>query len=234
MRFLEPGALGTVLPHDVDPWPAPWTAEAIIRELEPLVLERRRQRFRDVFAARIGSVTLLLDELYDPHNRAAIVRSCDAFGVHELHALQRDGQFEIQRSIAAGCERWVSMHRHHSVEAAVEVLNERGYELVATAPDGELTPPELAGVARLALILGNEHRGVDPVLVRAAKRSVRIPMIGFVQSLNVSVSAAILLQAATSDRAGDLPLSEQRRMYARALFGSVPRAARVLDALRAR
>jgi tRNA (guanosine-2'-O-)-methyltransferase len=218
---------------DVDPWPAPWTAERVIEALEPLVLERRRRRFADVIEARIGSVTVLLDELYDPHNRAAIVRTCDAFGVQELHALQREGELLVQRSVATGSERWVDVHRHLTPEAAVEALHARGYELVATDPEGELTPGDLATIERVALVLGNEHRGIDGVLLRAARRSVKIPMIGFVESLNVSVSAALLLVEATRGRRGDLNPAMRRRWYARALFGSVPRAEAVLDALAA-
>lgn len=218
---------------EADPWPPPWTADGVIEALEGLVLERRRQRFAEVIQARIGSVTLLLDELYDPHNRAAIVRTCDAFGVHELHALQRNGELLVQRSVATGSERWVDVHRHLTPEAAVDALLGRGYEIIATDPEGELTPVDLRSIERVALVLGNEHRGIDGVLLRAARRSVKIPMIGFVESLNVSVSAALLLVEATRGRSGDLDPALQRRWYARALFGSVPRAEAVLDALAA-
>lgn len=220
----ELGALST-------PWAASWTAERIIQQLEPLVLERRRLRFQQVIGGRLGSVTLLLDELADPHNRAAIVRSCDAFGVQELHAVQRDEDFSVHHLIAAGTERWVDVHRHPAPAAAVAHLVERGFELIETHPKGELLPEQLAGVPRLALILGNEHRGIDAALSGAARRRVRIPMRGFVESLNVSVCAAVLLAAATQGRAGDLSPQAQRHLYARALLLSVPRALRVLDAL---
>jgi tRNA (guanosine-2'-O-)-methyltransferase len=216
---------------EADPWPAPWTAERVIEALEPLVLERRRRRFAEVIQARIGSVTVLLDELYDPHNRAAIVRTCDAFGVPELHALQRDGEVLVQRSVATGSERWVDVHRHLTPEDAVKALAARGFELVATDPEGELTPGDLRSIPRVALVLGNEHRGIDGALLRAARRSVKIPMIGFVESLNVSVSAALLLMEATRGRSGDLDMATRQRWYARALFGSVPRAEAVLEAL---
>jgi len=220
----ELGALST-------PWAPSWTAERIIERLEPLVLERRRQRFAQVISGRLGSVTLLLDELADPHNRAAIVRSCDAFGVQELHAVQSAEDFSVHHLVAAGTERWVDVHRHLAPEAAVAHLVERGFELVETHPKGELLPEQLAGVPRLALILGNEHRGIGAGLSGAARRRVRIPMRGFVESLNVSVCAAVLLAAATRGRAGDLSPQAQRHLYARALFLSVPRAARVLSAL---
>ena len=227
MTAPEPVALST-------PWPETWAAEQIIERLEPLVLERRRQRFLEVIGGRLGSVTLLLDDLVDPHNRAAIVRSCDAFGVQELHAVQAADEFSVHHLVAAGSERWVDVQRYLQPEAAVEQLLQRGFELVETHPKGELLPEDLASVPRLALILGNEHRGIDTLLSRAARRRVRIPMRGFVESLNVSVCAAVLLAAATRGRVGDLSQQAQRHLYARALFLSVPRAERVLDAFASR
>lgn len=216
------------------PWDPAWDAESIIEKLEPLALPRRRERFAQVIAGRLGSVTLLLDELQDPHNRAAIVRSCDAFGVQELHSVQPAHDFHIHHDIAAGTERWVDVHAHADASTAVEQLLSRGFELIETHPKGELLPGDLAHVPRLALILGNETRGIDPVMSGAASRRVRIPMRGFVESLNVSVSAAVLLAAATLPRAGDLPHASRRHLYARALFHSVPRAREVLEAFERR
>lgn len=216
------------------PWDTEWDAERIIERLEPLALARRRERFETVIAGRLASVTLLLDELSDPHNRAAIVRSCDAFGVQELHSVQPARDFSIHHGVAAGTERWVDVHAHENAELAVQHLRQRGFELIQTHPKGELLPEDLARVPRLALILGNEHRGIDPVFANAAQRSVRIPMRGFVESLNVSVSAAVLLAAATHRRSGDLSDGARRHLYARALYYSVPRAREVLEALRQR
>jgi tRNA (guanosine-2'-O-)-methyltransferase len=216
------------------PWPSTWDAGRIIEKLEPLVLARRRTRFNEVIAGRLGSVTLLLDELSDPHNRAAIVGSCDAFGVQELHSVQPATSFAIHHGVAAGTERWVDVNAHPDARSAVDQLQSRGFELIQTHPKGELTPDDLAQVPRVALILGNEHRGIDPVLLAAAPRGVRIPMRGFVESLNVSVSAAVLLAAATRGRGGDLPPDARQHLYARALFYSVPRAGEVLEAFEQR
>jgi tRNA (guanosine-2'-O-)-methyltransferase len=216
------------------PWGSAWDAERVIEKLEPLVLERRRARFEHVIAGRLDSVTVLLDELADPHNRAAIVRSCDAFGVQELHSVQPAADFSVHHGVAAGTERWVDVNAYRTHRGAVDHLLSRGFELIQTHPQGELSPDQLAAVPRVALILGNEHRGIDPVFASAASRSVRIPMRGFVESLNVSVSAAVLLAAATRARAGDLAPNQRRHLYARALFHSVPRAREVLEAFEQR
>jgi tRNA (guanosine-2'-O-)-methyltransferase len=232
--FLSGRHTPPCLPGLGTPWSSAWSAARVIEKLEPLVLERRRARFDRVIAGRLGSVTLLLDELSDPHNRAAIVRSCDAFGVQELHSVQPARDFSVHHGIAAGTERWVDVNAHPDAASAVEHLTGRGFELVQTHPNGELTPDDLAHVPRLALILGNEHRGIDAMFAGAAARSVRIPMRGFVESLNVSVSAAVLLAAATCGRPGDLPESSRQHLYARALFHSVPRAREVLEAFESR
>ena len=230
----DDGAHNTSLDGLATPWDAAWSAARVIEHLEPLVLQRRRQRLSDVITSRLGSVTLLLDELSDPHNRAAIVRSCDAFGVQLLHAVQPGHQFSVHHGVAAGTERWVDVNSHAEPRVLVEQLRRQGFELIQTHPEGELIPDDLPQIPRLALILGNEHRGIDEVFALAASRSVRIPMRGFVESLNVSVSAAVLLAAATRGRSGDLSPQARQHLYARGLFFSVPRAADVLAAFSSR
>jgi tRNA (guanosine-2'-O-)-methyltransferase len=111
-------------------------------------------------------------------------------------------------------------------------LHADGFTTVATHPEGNLSPEDLGRLPRVALILGNEHDGLRDALHEGAQESVRIPMRGFVESFNVSVAAAVLLYAATLGRAGDLPESEQLRLYARALTRSVPRAREILKASR--
>ena len=212
------------------PWSPEWSVEGIIEVLEPLVIERRRQRILEVTQKRLASVTVLMDAPHDPHNGAAVLRTCDALGVQHVHVVRRDDTFLIAGGVAKGSQRWVSLHVHTTPEQAVEALERSGFELIATHPHGDLTPSDLGGVRRLALVLGNEHDGIGEALTRAARRSVRIPMRGYVESLNVSVSAAILLSSATAGRPGDLEPWEQRLHYAKGLFQSVNRGADVLQA----
>jgi tRNA (guanosine-2'-O-)-methyltransferase len=213
------------------PWdPGAWSADRVIALLEPLALEARRARLWSVIEQRLGSVVLLMDAPHDPHNAAAVLRSCDAFGVQQLHVAIRNEPLQVGRAVAKGTERWVDVVNHTSPEAAVEALRGRNFELVSTHPAGQLCPEDLRDVPRLCLVLGNEHDGICERLEQAASRSVRIPMRGFVESLNVSVSAAILLAAATAGRPGDLGPAERRILYARALLRSVPRSREILAA----
>jgi tRNA (guanosine-2'-O-)-methyltransferase len=203
-------------------------AARVIRLLEPLVSERRRARLLEVIGLRLSSVSVVFDAPHDPHNGAAVVRSCEAFGVHTLHVVEKRERFLSATSVSRSAEKWVRILCHKTAGSAIDAVRAAGLEMVATRPDGELLPHELAKVPRLALVLGNEREGIGAELEAACTRSARVPMRGFVESLNVSVTAAILLSAATTGRAGDLEEAERLRLYARGLFFSVPRAEEVL------
>jgi tRNA (guanosine-2'-O-)-methyltransferase len=206
----------------------------VIETLEPLAVDERRQRLWSVIRSRIGSVTVLMDAPHDPHNAAAVLRSCDGFGLPRVHIVPREEDFAVGRTVSKGAERWIEVIRHRTPEAALAALHEQGFTTVATHPEGNLEPHDLASLPRVAIILGNEHDGLRDALHEGAKNSVRIPMRGFVESFNVSVAGAVLLYAATRGRSGDLSESEQARLYARALVRSVPRALEVLSAVERR
>jgi tRNA (guanosine-2'-O-)-methyltransferase len=204
---------------DIDP-------DKVVRLLEPMVVEERRARLTEVIARRLRSVTVVLDGPHDPHNGAAVLRSCDAFGVQTLHVVERYEPFLAAKAVARGTEKWVDVRVHADTPPLARALS--GFELVATEPCGELFPADLATVPRLALVVGNEREGIARDLRALCRRSVRVPMRGFIDSLNLSVSTAILLSSAVQGRPGDLSEAERRRLYARALYLSVPRAAEVL------
>ena len=102
---------------------------------------------------------MAMDAPHDPHNGAAVMRSCDAFGVYRIHVVERTEAFSASGAVAKGTERWVDVVPHANVPSAVESLQQSGYVLVGTHPEGERTPDELASIPRLALVMGNEHDG---------------------------------------------------------------------------
>lgn len=203
-------------------------AEAAIAALEPWCTDERRERIRAVVAGRLDSVTVVMDAPHDPHNGAAVMRSCDAFGVQDLHVVERTEAFAANHTVAKGTERWVDVFHHATVADAL--LAVRGFTLVATHPRGTLAPEDLGRIPRVALVMGNEHDGIAEELRAACTETVSIPMRGFVESLNVSVSAATLLAYAASGRPGDLPSRRARSLYARWLALTVPRSLDVLAA----
>jgi tRNA (guanosine-2'-O-)-methyltransferase len=202
--------------------------ERVIRLLEPLVLDRRRERLLSVIDSRLASVTVVFDAPHDPFNGAAVVRSCEAFGVQTVHVVERNEKFLTAGSVARGAQKWVDVVAHGGVKSAVKALREDGMELVGAHPEGELLPEDLAKIPRLAIVLGNERDGIAEELDAACNRRVRVPMRGFIDSLNVSVTAAILLERATRARPGDLTEAQRRRLYARGLYFSVQKADSVL------
>ncbi len=203
-------------------------AAEVVRTLEPLSTERRRARLKEVIAKRLASVAIMFDAPHDPHNGAAVIRSCEAFGVQTLHVVERIERFLAASSVSRSAEQWVDVVCHQTADAAVAAVTSAGLEMVAAHPDGELLPEDLAKIPRVVIVLGNERDGISEDLAERCAKRVRVPMRGFVESLNVSVTAAVLLASATRGREGDLGEEARARLYARGLFYSVPRAGDVL------
>ena len=206
-------------------------AADVVRSLEGLVTAERARKIRAAIDARLGAVTVLMDAPHDPHNGAAVLRSCDAFGIQRLHIIERKEAFLAARTVSRGSERWVEAKTYRCTADAVETLRASGHVLVATHPEGELGAADLATLPRFALVLGNERDGIHAELEAACAHRVRVPMRGFAESLNVSVTAAILLHHASEGRPGDLDEAERTFLIARALILTVQRSAEILAAL---
>jgi len=233
-QVLIGGELGSEHPTSLRTFAGESEVEEVVAALEPFVTDARRERITQVLSHRIDAVTVVVDALHDPHNGAALVRTCDAFGVQTFHAIERTEPLAVAGTVSRGSQKWIDVVRHSSGDAAVSELRAGGYELVATHPEGELVPEDLANIPRVALLLGNEHKGIAAELRAACSRAVRVPMVGFVESLNVSVTAGILLYSATRGRSGDLSEARKRALYARALWLTVPRPNEHLEARRNR
>jgi tRNA (guanosine-2'-O-)-methyltransferase len=202
----------------------PAADNVILAALEPLLTEERRTRIDQVVAARSTAVTAVLDGLVDSHNVSAVLRSADAFGVQRVHVIQGTEPFLATTRIALGADRWVDVIRHATSAACVRALRERGHRIFVASMEGAVAPEALAHEPRVAIVFGNEHSGVSQELRDLADGTYAIPMCGFVQSLNVSVAAAISLFAATRGRPGDLEPAEARALRARFVWKSVPQA----------
>ncbi len=177
---------------------------------------RRVGRIRSVAAARQAGLALVLEDIHDPHNAEAVFRSCDAFGVQDVHLVfEQEAPFNPRRVgkvTSASANKWLSFQVHRSIADCVESLQASGHTLVATAPtpqgqdlaNANLTAP------RLALLFGNEHRGLSDAALDAAHAAISIATVGMVRSLNLSVAAAVCLYEVTKQRAatgGDSQLS---------------------------
>lgn len=149
---------------------------------------------------RQPDLTVCLEQVHKPHNVSAIVRSCDAVGVHTVHAVSNDEHL-MRKDTAMGSEDWVFMQRHTSIHAAVTVLHQQNMQvLVADLCEDAVDFRDIDYCQPTAIILGQEKFGVTPEALALADKKILIPMVGMVQSLNVSVAAALVLYEAQRQR----------------------------------
>ena len=162
----------------------------------------RRARMEHVLSQRQPSLTLVLANIHDPHNVSAIYRSCDAFGVPEVHLYYTNTPFPaLGRKTSASARKWVDTVRHKTRETLLASLRDKGMRILATACTPAARPLREWDFTRpTAIIMGNEHSGVDAELTQDVDGELYIPMRGMIQSFNVSVAAAIILAEAARQR----------------------------------
>jgi len=182
------------------------------------VTERRRERVRGALSARLASVVVVVEAVNRRHNVSAILRSAEAFGLHEVHLVT--GSFKPSHGAARGAERWLELHRYGSVEACLAGLKQRGMTVwVADLSDDACTPEEVPVDGPLAVLFGSELTGVSDSARALADGVVSVPMRGLTESLNVSVAAACTLHRLAERRrvhlgGGDLDPTRQEAFYA--------------------
>ncbi len=214
--------------------PLPQPASAIVATLAPYVTEARLRRIEQIAATRTLAVAPVLENLADPHNASAIFRSADAFGIHRVHVIADLRTLRAAHKVAKGSERWLELVRHETSESCVASLRATGHEVFVAAMDGEHRPEDLAGRPNVAVVFGNEHRGVSKEMRAAADGAFAIPMRGFVESLNVSVAAAITLYLLGRDAPSRASDEERAQIVARLLMATVTDSAGILEAMAVR
>ena len=181
----------------------------LLSQLTGLVTPQRLARMAVVLAARTAHLTVVFEDVYHPHNASAVLRTCECLGLQDVHVVEGAMRFRPSRDIARGSARWLTLQRWRhdegrDVEACLAHLRARGYAVVATSPGQDAIPLEAVALDRpLAICFGTEETGLSPAAFAAADVRVTIPTPGFTRSLNVSVTAALVLyQLATRLRAG--------------------------------
>lgn len=161
--------------------------------------DRRRERVRSALHDRLASVVVVVEAVRRRHNTSAILRSAEAFGLHEVHLIT--GQFRPSRGAARGAERWLELHRHATTTDAVSALKARGFSLwiADLAPDAR-APLDVPVDRPLAILFGSELAGVSDEARALADGVVTVPMRGLTESLNVSAAAAVVLSAVVERR----------------------------------
>ena len=163
--------------------------------LQSYLTDRRKQLFQEVLDQRTRHFTVVTEDVYQLHNTSAVMRSCDVFGIQDLHVIEERLGKRVDKEIAMGAQKWVDIHRHPSANECIESLRNQGYQIVATTPYGEAEFLQDFEVSKKsALFFGTEKQGLSDHVLKEADVRLKIPMYGFTESLNISVSAAIILQ----------------------------------------
>jgi len=171
----------------------------LIDYLSEFVTEERLKTFEKVLDNRTRYITVVLEDLYQPHNASAVLRSCDCFGIQDVHVIENRNTYSINPDVTLGSNKWLSLEKYNRKESntleAYRTLRNKGYRIIATTPHTEDTTLESFDLDRgkLALVFGTELEGLSEIAIQEADEYFRIPMFGFTESFNISVSAAIVL-----------------------------------------
>ncbi|WP_296313374.1 TrmH family RNA methyltransferase [Winogradskyella sp. UBA3174] len=171
----------------------------LLNYLETYLTENRKERFNKVLAKRTKHFTVATEDVYQLHNTSAVMRSCDVFGIQELSIVEEVNSKRIDGEIAMGAQKWVDLNRYHTTKDCIKDLKAHGYQIVATTPHGnDCDLIDFDITKKSCFFFGRETEGLSKQIIDEADCFLKIPMVGFTESLNISVSAAIILQHVTA------------------------------------
>jgi tRNA (guanosine-2'-O-)-methyltransferase len=195
--------------------------DVVLAAITPLLTPERIARMDAVLDARLVSLSAVVEDLYDPHNGAAAIRSTEALGLQDFHVVEPNGRFSATKGVTKGCDRWVTLRRWTSIVECITHLRGAGFRVLATAPDARDDVEHVDVSTPIAVVFGNEHAGVSDAGVAACDGGLAIPMAGFTESFNLSVSVALVTSRLATRRRehlgarGDLPMARRAHLRAR-------------------
>ncbi len=191
----------------------------LIRYLEGFLTEKRKALFKTILAQRTNHFTVVLEDIYQAHNTSAVIRTCDIFGLKDVHAIENKYTHKLSRHVAKGSQKWVNTKHYrgdkNNTADCLQDLRSKGYQLIATTPHNDSCLLQDFDISKKsAFIFGVEGTGVSEYVKEQADGFLKIPMVGFTESFNISVAAAIILQHVTTALRGskiDWQLSEKEK-----------------------
>lgn len=163
--------------------------------LENILTDNRKERFLQVLSKRTNHFTIAMEDIFQLHNTSAVMRSCEVFGIQQLNVIEERYTKSIDKEIAMGAQKWVDVNRFDSISGCISSMKSKGYQIIATTPhenDCDLDDFDISKPS--ALFFGTERDGLSEEVLQNADGFLKIPMAGFTESLNISVSAAIIIQ----------------------------------------
>ncbi len=176
---------------------------ALLNYLQGFITEKRKQKFEEILSGRTRHFTVVLEDIYQKHNTSAVVRSCDVFGVQDVHIIENKYKSYLSNQVAKGAEKWLNFHYYRKADNnnvhCIKTLAKKGYKIIATTPHNDSCFLEDFNISqKSAFVFGVEKEGVSKDILGMADGYLKIPMVGFTESLNISVAVAIILQRLTS------------------------------------
>ena len=173
--------------------------EKLSTYLESFLTDKRKNLFKKVLEDRTRHFTVVLEDIFQPHNASAVVRTCDIFGIQDVHAIENKYNNKVSRHVAKGSQKWLNQYRYRNdgdnTKSCLDDLKSKGYQIIATTPHNDSCLLQDFDISKkTAFVFGVEAEGVSDIVKENADGFLKIPMVGFTESLNISVAAAIILQ----------------------------------------
>lgn len=166
--------------------------------LEGFLTDNRKEKFLKILANRTNHFTIAIEDVFQLHNTSAVMRSCEVFGIQNLHVIEEKYGKRVDKQIALGAQKWVDISRYESVAECIAKVKSQGYKIIATTPhEDDCLMADFDITQKSALFFGTEINGLSEEVLRQADGFLKIPMVGFTESLNISVSASIIIQNIT-------------------------------------
>ncbi len=174
------------------------TKQRLFEFFSEYITDHRKELFSKIIQYRTRHITVVLEDIYQPHNASAVLRSCDLTGVQDVHIIENKNNYEVNPDVAMGSFKWLNLYKYNEKENntldTFEKLRNKGYKIIATTPHkNDMLLDELPLDKKVALVYGTELTGLSDIAIENADGYMRIPMYGFTESYNISVSVAITL-----------------------------------------
>ena len=164
--------------------------------ISPFVTDHKKERIEEVLDQRTRHITIVLEDIYQSQNASAVIRSCECMGIQNVHVIEQRNSYKVNRDVLRGAGKWISLHRYKTTDSTKDcfsTLRELGYKIIGAAPESVYpTIREIDINHPLAIVFGTELEGLSDYALKNVDGMVRIPMFGFTESFNLSVSAALI------------------------------------------
>jgi tRNA (guanosine-2'-O-)-methyltransferase len=171
----------------------------LLKYLGQFITDHKKSAIEKALSKRTKHLTVVLEDIFKPHNASAVIRTCDCFGLQDIHIIEKTDQYKVNPFVTRGASQWVDLHKYfkagtNSVDTCFSSLRENGYKIYGTSPaPTSISIYELQPTEKVALVFGNEHEGISEEVKTKSDGLVYIPMLGFTDSFNISVAASIFL-----------------------------------------